>query len=204
MIGPLAALDNEDVAWLVLLAGPGVPARALMAAQGRAIGAAQGMSEADLDRVGPVQAALFAAAASPGDAAAVAAHLRAALSDEMLQQAGVPLGQRDQMARAANDPWLRYFARYDPAPALARIRVPLLAVNGSLDRQVLPAANLAGIRAATAANRDVTIRELPGLNHMFQTARTGAVGEYADIEESFAPAALALVTNWIRTRFARR
>ncbi|MEA3043797.1 MAG: uncharacterized protein QOH47_1635 [Sphingomonadales bacterium] len=204
MIGPLAAVDNPEVAWLVLLAGPGVPARALMAAQGRAIGAAQGMSEAELDRIAPVQAALFAAAASEGDAAAVAARLRAALTDEMLQQAGVPLSQRDQMARAANDPWLRYFARYDPAPALARIRVPLLAVNGSLDRQVLPAANLAGIRAATAADRDVTIRELPGLNHLFQTARTGAVGEYADIEETFAPAAMALVTEWIRTRFVRR
>ena len=61
--------------------------------------------------------------------------------------------------------------------------------------------NLAGISAALAGHRDVTVRELPGLNHLFQTARTGAPGEYADIEETFSPAALDIIADWIRTRF---
>jgi dienelactone hydrolase len=195
MIGPIAAMDNPDVAWLVLLAAPGVAIPRLMAAQARAIGSAQGMSAAQQEQSVAAQQALFAAAALDGDAAAVAARLEAA---------GVPPGQSTLLAAQARDPWLRYFVRYDPAPALARIHVPLLALNGALDRQVLPRENLAGIRAATAANRDVTIRELPGLNHLFQTARTGAAGEYADIEETFAPAAVELVTNWIRARFVRR
>jgi pimeloyl-ACP methyl ester carboxylesterase len=194
MIGPIAAIDNPDVAWLVLLAAPGVAIPRLMAAQARAVGGAQGMNEAELDRSVALQQALFAAAAEDGDAA-VAARLEAA---------GLPPALRAQLARQAADPWLRYFVRYDPAPALARLRVPLLALGGALDRQVLPQENLAGIRAATAANRDVTVRELPGLNHMFQTARTGAVGEYADIEESFAPAALEIISSWIRARFVRR
>ncbi len=79
----------------------------------------------------------------------------------------------------------------------------MLALNGSLDRQVLPD-NLAGIRAATAGNRDVTVTELPGLNHLFQTARTGGVGEYAEIEETMAPVVLSTVADWIRARFVRR
>ena len=195
LIAPLAAMDNPEIAYLVLLAGPGIRTPQLMAAQARAVGAAQGMGEAELDRSVAAQQALFAAAAQDGDAAAVAARLEAA---------GIPPEQRAQLVAQAADPWLRYFVRYDPAPALARIRVPLLALNGALDRQVLPGENLAGIRAATAANRDATIRELPGLNHMFQTARTGAVGEYADIEETMAPAALGTISGWIRTRFARR
>ena len=52
-----------------------------------------------------------------------------------------------------------------------------------------------------AGNPDVTVRELPGLNHLFQTARTGALGEYADIEETMAPAALEAVSGWIGARF---
>jgi len=90
-----------------------------------------------------------------------------------------------------------------PAAALRSLRMPVLALNGSLDRQVLPAANLAGIRAATAGNPDVRIRELPGLNHLFQTARTGGIGEYAEIEETMAPVVPETVAAWIRTRFVR-
>jgi len=201
MIAPLAGRDNPDVAFFVLLAGPGTPTPQLMEAQRRAFGRSQGASEADLDRSVPIQRAFYAAAASDGDSDAVAARLRASVTDDMLHAAGLPSAERDQMARAAADPWFRYFARYDPAPALAAIHVPVLALNGGLDVQVIARENLAGISAALAGHRDVTVRELPGLNHMFQTARTGALGEYADIEETFAPAALDLIADWIRTRF---
>ena len=60
------------------------------------------------------------------------------------------------------------------------------------------------IKTALAHNRDVTIRKLDGLNHLFQTARTGALGEYADIEETIAPVVLGIVTEWIEARFKRR
>jgi len=200
MIGPIAVRDNPGVAYMVLLAGPGVPTRRLMASQARAIGEATGADSAERERGVEIQQALFAAAAADGDAAAL---LRALITDEQLRAASLQPAQLEQMAAQAADPWLRWFVRYDPAPDLARLRMPVLALNGSLDRQVLAAENLAGIRAATPGNRDVTIQELPGLNHLFQTARTGGLGEYADIEETFAPAALALVSDWIRARFIR-
>jgi pimeloyl-ACP methyl ester carboxylesterase len=203
MIGPLAAGDNPDTAFLVLLAAPGTPIRQLMEAQRRAIGHSLGQSDAELDRAMPVQDAFFAAAMSGEDAAAAAARLRAILTDDMLRAAGTPLAARDQIVRMAADPWFRSFARYDPVPALAHIRVPVLALNGSLDEQVVARENLAGIGAALAGNPDATVRELPGLNHLFQTARTGSPGEYVDIEESFAPAALDLIAGWIRSRFVR-
>jgi pimeloyl-ACP methyl ester carboxylesterase len=203
LIAPLAGRDNPDVAFFVLLAGPGTPTPQLMEAQRRALGRSQGMSDADLDRTAPIQNVFYAAAASDGDRETVAARLRAALTDDMLRTAGLPPAERERMALAAAEPWFRYFARYDPRPALAAIRVPVLAINGSLDRQVVARDNLAGIAAALAGHRDVTVRELPGLNHLFQTARTGALGEYADIEEDFAPAALDLISGWIRSRFGR-
>jgi hypothetical protein len=100
-------------------------------------------------------------------------------------------------------PWYRYFLRYDPAPALRATRVPVLALNGSLDLQVPADENLAGIQQAlrAAGNRDVTVEKLPGLNHLFQTATTGAPSEYGEIEETMAPVVLERVTAWIRARF---
>jgi fermentation-respiration switch protein FrsA (DUF1100 family) len=107
------------------------------------------------------------------------------------------------LVNQVSGPWFRYFLTYDPAPNLARIRVPVLALDGSLDRQVPPVENLAAIRAAMNNNRDFTAIELPGLNHLFQPATTGAVGEYADIETTVAPVALQTMGDWLVKRFVR-
>lgn len=204
MIGPIAAADSPGLAYLVLLAGPGERTRDLMEAQRRAIGQAMGMSEAELDLAGLLQARLMEIAAGDLPHAQAEAAMRAAMSDQALTGSGVTPAQRDLLIGRVLDPWFRWFLRYDPAPALRALRMPVLALNGALDRQVLPAANLAGIRAATAGNRDVTATELPGLNHLFQTARTGGLGEYAEIEETMAPVVLETVAAWIKARFAGR
>ena len=159
------------------------------------------MSEAELDGRAAAARLIAIAAGDLAEAEAEAA-MRAALSDETLAGSGIVPAQRDAMIQRMLDPWFRWFLRYDPAPALSALRMPVLALNGSLDRQVLPAANLAGIRAATARNRDVTVTELPGLNHLFQTARTGGIGEYAEIEETMAPVVPRTVADWIRARFS--
>jgi dienelactone hydrolase len=204
MVGPIAAMTNPDVAFLVLLAGPGTPTRELLEAQRVAIARSQGASEETIARTAPFQAELMSIAAGGLDEAAARAALMASLGDARLQALGITEAQRDSTIATMLDPWFRWILRYDPAPALRHFRGPILALNGSLDKQVLPGPNLAGIRAATAGHRDVTVTELPGLNHLFQTARTGAVGEYATNEETMAPVVLSIVADWIRARFVRR
>jgi hypothetical protein len=98
--------------------------------------------------------------------------------------------------------WYRSQLAYDPAPVLARVQQPVLAMTGSLHR-VLPAdAHLPGITRALAAggNPDFIVMKQPGLNHLFQTAHTGDVAEYADLDESFSPSALAIIATWILSR----
>jgi uncharacterized protein len=198
MIGPIAARDNPDVAFLVLLAGPGAPARQILDGQRRAIGHSQGVTDAQLEASRPIQNLLLDTAASADSTEAVTARLRTSLAAR-----GIPEEQQARMIQQVTDPWFRYFLRYDPAPNLARLRVPVLALNGSLDRQVIAADNLPGIRTALRDDPDATVRELPGLNHLFQHARTGAVGEYAEIEETMSPEVLDLVAGWINARFPR-
>ena len=48
--------------------------------------------------------------------------------------------------------------------------------------------------------RHFEVDELPGLNHLFQHAKTGAVGEYGEIEETMAPEALEKIAGWILGR----
>jgi hypothetical protein len=37
----------------------------------------------------------------------------------------------------------------------------------------------------------------PGLNHLFQTAKTGLPSEYGEIEETIAPEVLKKIGDWV-------
>jgi fermentation-respiration switch protein FrsA (DUF1100 family) len=96
-------------------------------------------------------------------------------------------------------PWFRYFLTYDPATALCKVTCAVLVLNGEPDKQVLPQQNLPPIRKALqeGGNEHFEIDELPGLNHLFQTAKTGSLAEYAQIEETMSPIALDRMSSWI-------
>jgi fermentation-respiration switch protein FrsA (DUF1100 family) len=125
--------------------------------------------------------------------------------------AQLPQDKRDAAARGMIpverlvSPWMRFFLKYDTRTALRRIRIPVLALDGSLDTQVPAKADLAGIDAAlkAAGNRDYRVVELPGLNHLLQPATTGLAAEYATIDETIAPQVLELIASWINQRFGR-
>jgi uncharacterized protein len=204
MIGPIAAIENDAVAFLVLLAGPGTNTDQVMLSQRRLMGAAQGVPVEALDRTEPIMREMYRAVRAAPDSQQAATRVRAVLTPDALLALGASDAQREAIVAQVASPWMRYFLHYEPATVLSRVRVPVLAINGSLDRQVAAPENLAAMRVALARNRDATVRELPGLNHFFQTATTGAIGEYADIPETFAPSAMVLVADWIAARFGRR
>lgn len=202
---PLAMASNRDIAFLVLLAGPGVRWERVVLSQWRMSGELRGKSQAELDRTQPLVGAIYhaiGAAKSEDDAVKALVPL---LTPEALVAMGAPPNtDRAALARQMASRWGRYLFAYDPAPNLRKIRVPVLAMGGSLDQQIPSGENLPAIKAALAGDRDVTIKEFPGLNHLFQTAKTGAAGEYADISETFAPAALDFMTDWLTKRFVKR
>jgi len=99
-------------------------------------------------------------------------------------------------------PWFRYLLTLKPADTLRQVKQPVLALNGSLDLQVDAKQNLPVIEKALrdGGNKDVTVEELPGLNHLFQTATTGSPMEYATIEETMSPVAMKKISDWILAR----
>ena len=209
LIAPMVARTPGVVDMIVLLAGPGVPGDSILLTQAALIGRAQGVPESTLQSSQRASRRMYALVREARDTVG----LRDRLLAEMRQYAQtVPAEQRSAMgatdaainAQVAQvmSPWFRYFITYDPRPALRATRVPVLALNGTLDLQVPYEANVAGIRTALSAgrNRDFDVRALPGLNHLFQTARTGAPREYQTIEETFAPSALQIVGDWLVAR----
>jgi len=201
MIGPIAMAGNADVAYLVSLAGPGTDLIQLMLSQRRLLTSQMGLSQEEIDRQEPIMRALFEALAAADTPEAGFDAALAVLTPEAKEALGLPPGTDGAVVvRQISGPWFQYFLNYDPVPFWSRIEVPVLALNGSLDLQV-PPENLAAIRAAMAGHPDLTVVELEGLNHLFQTATTGSVGEYRDIEETFSPRALELMSDWINVRF---
>jgi uncharacterized protein len=194
IIAPMVAARNKDVAFIVMMAGSGVPGNEIIAGQTELIDQASGASHEDAAKAAEDERKLLAIAVKDEDPAARDTELRAQLSSE-----GLPEAQIGPSIKAITSPWFQYFLAYNPAPALRQVKCPVLALDGSKDLQVPPEQNLAAIRAALTAggNTRFEIVEFPNLNHLFQTATTGSPTEYANIEETIAPIALTTITNWI-------
>ena len=194
VIAPMVAARNSHVAFIVLMAGTGVRGDEVVALQGSAIVEAMGMPKAMVDQIAARQREMLALLKSEPDDAVVIKKLQ-----ELNPGAEA---QVTAQVRQMRSPWFRYFLDYDPAIALRKVTVPVLAINGDKDRQVVASQNLPAIRAAleAAGNKTVEMVELPGLNHLFQTSKTGAPNEYGAIEETIAPVVLDTIAKWLLAR----
>jgi hypothetical protein len=209
LIGPLVAARSRDVAFVVMMAGPGIPGDSVILLQERLIGLAGGTPAGRVDAMVAANRRLIRALNTAPDSAAAVANLQAARSELLVD---VPDAQRsavgaqiDQGIKELEQPWMRYFLRYDPRPTLRNVHVPVLALGGTLDLQVPPEEDLTAIDAALkeGGNRDYRVVRMPGLNHLFQTATTGAPSEYEKIDETVSPSALELMATWINQHFGR-
>jgi len=200
MIAPMAATRSNDVAFIVLMAGPGLVGDKLLAMQNGLISAAE-CENAVKQSVAQVER-LFVIAKDEKDPA-VARQKMKAESVKIAESARKKLeGQLSSLDARTNEilsPWFRFFLSYDPRPTLMKVHVPVLALNGEKDTQVPAREDLEAIEQALkdGGNRDYKIVLLPKLNHLFQTSKTGSPSEYAEIEETIAPVALETMGDWI-------
>ncbi|MGD0213947.1 MAG: alpha/beta fold hydrolase [Terriglobales bacterium] len=193
IVGPVAAAQNPDVAFIVMMAGPGVRGDEIVVAQGILIAEAAGTSHEEAEKNASTQREVLTLVENEKDDAVLEKELHEKLSGKLTD------AQLGAQIKTLTSPWFRYFLTYDPATALRKVRCPVLALIGEKDLQVPPGQNLTVIRKALAdsGNKNFEVDELPGLNHLFQTAKTGAISEYSEIEETISPVALEKIANWI-------
>lgn len=189
IIAPIVASRSKDVAFIVLMAGTGLTGEQILYLQGALIAKAMGAKPEAVARQKALQEQMFTIAKQEKDPATA----------EKKKKAGDPEKFAQAQIKTVLSPWMRYFLIYDPATALKEVNCPVLAINGEKDLQVPPKENLPAIEAALKAggNKDYTIKELPGLNHLFQAATTGAPSEYSQIEITIDPVALKTMGDWI-------
>ena len=215
LIAPMVAARNPDVAFVVMLAGPGVPGKDVILKQSEAIMKTMKASPAEIKKsrdsqlkiIAAVEAVIQKNPSNPDPNKLVATlkketdALIASLPPEQRAEAQKNRGMVDAQVQQYATPWFRYFLTYDPRAALRKVKVPVLVMNGDKDVQVIASQNVPEVEKALRAggNQRVTVRLMPGLNHLFQHAGTGSPQEYGTIDETFAPEAIKEITAFIRS-----
>jgi pimeloyl-ACP methyl ester carboxylesterase len=199
IIAPMIAAKSGDISFIVLLAGPGIPGDELLLLQKEKIELAMNLDSQTVAKSqkifkGAYQIILNSNNSEPDLKNKIRTYFRQSFSS------GAPEEQVDALTNQIVNPYMIYFLKYNPEPALEKVKCPVLAINGEKDLQVPPEANLTAIKTALerGGNKNVTTKIFPNLNHLFQDCKTGLPNEYSEIEETFSPAALEEITRWIK------
>ncbi|GLU50805.1 alpha/beta hydrolase family protein [Dyadobacter frigoris] len=207
MIAPMVAAGSDEIAFIVLLAGPGIAGDELLIKQAHLIFRANGVSESVLDEIDVLNKKGYTILKDKSDLAEIKKELLPIMDEtfKLLPATQQPPADKrnEYLMQSVNQiatPWYQFFLRYDPAETLEKVKCPVLALNGSNDLQVPPKEDLEGIRMALekGENKNFKIKELPKLNHLFQESETGSPGDYAKIEQTFSPTALTEISEWIK------
>ena len=216
LVGTIAAVWEPGIAFLILLAPPGISGSEILKTQIDRISELQGMDAADRKATLALQGKLQDIASGYfTDEAAFRRDIQNAIkqnwdSIKTIASAEDPNADLDQIRKDLTNqieaqslqlrmPWFRFFLSYDPAPNWMLLRCPTLAIWGGKDVQVLPEPNRNAIARAIARNplSDAELSIIPGLNHLLQTSETGLPDEYDKIEETVSPIALKAIRIWL-------
>lgn len=207
LVAPQAAAQSDEIAFIVLLAGVGVPMDQLLARQAADIVRVMGGHGEVMEKQAATQKEIFSLLKEKGDSPDIQNRIRAIMEksieefdQEQRDAMGVTEAQIESQVQMVTSPWFLALLSTDPRPTLEKVKCPVLAINGKKDVQVAWEENLRAIESGLkkGGNENVKIKAFDDLNHLFQKCETGAISEYGLIEETFNEAALNEVSNWIR------
>lgn len=205
LIAPIVAVADPRVAFIVLLAGPGVPGDDLLEVQAALIAEAGGADAEMVAHSREVQHEIFTQMRAIEDHDRLVEVIRPLVREELARVLEVDDASldaaTDQQISTITAPWFRYFLSFDPRPVLAKVRCPILALNGTRDLQVWHEQNLDEIvRVVEAAGGDVTAHRYENFNHLFQECEVGTIDEYSRIETTVDERVLDDIAEWITAR----
>jgi fermentation-respiration switch protein FrsA (DUF1100 family) len=203
IIAPIVASERKDSDFIILLAGTGIRGDKLLLMQTKAILKASGVDDKKIDKELSISKGAFDIVLNINNKNKMIETLKKYFKKIVLKS-DIPKGMKKDdfinlQIRKLTSPWLLFFIRYNPVSALVKVKCPVLALNGEKDLQVPAKENLKAIKNALlkGGNKKITIKEIPGLNHLFQECKTGLPTEYGKIEQTFSPKVLKIITDWI-------
>lgn len=202
MIAPIVASRNKEVAFIILLAGPGITGREILITQTEAMLLGQGFVKDSAMKISNLNKEIMDIVENnQNDKDAKN------LIKQKIEKMNFPEKEKEDYTRSFSiylTPWFRTFIAFDPALYLSKVNCAVLALNGSKDLQVLPKQNLAGIEKALkkGQNANYEIHELRGYNHLFQESQTGMPAEYRNTQKPVMDnKVLEITEEWIKKYF---
>jgi pimeloyl-ACP methyl ester carboxylesterase len=212
LIAPMVAARDKSIAFIVLMAGPGVAITELMAKQNEMVLLSAGINQQAVDAYIPLYERLMKTIISMNDQQAAIDQSKIIVkqwfdqTDKAFVKATTNISTEADinnfattMAQTLFTKWWKYFAAYNPQPTLQKLSCPVLAINGSADIQVPASINLKGIETALrkGGNKQFSIKQFEGLNHLFQQCSKCTVPEYGELERTIEPAVLDTIGTWL-------
>jgi len=207
IIAPIVAVQDKDIRFIVLMAGTGISGDKLLLLQQKSIGSASNLKEDVLSESAEINRGLYDIVLQSTKIDTlkkqVSDYLKTAVANSKNKE--IPKGMTvddiiKQQVAVITSPWMITFIKYDPSIILEKVKCPVLAINGDKDLQVSSKVNLPAIEKALkkGGDKNVSIVELPGLNHLFQECTTGLPKEYSEIAQTISPVALKTISDWIK------
>lgn len=198
IIAPIIAENSKEVDFVVLLASPGIQGNELLLLQKESIERQMNISENEIQHGKEIFKGVYdiivkSSASRDVMKSQITTYLQGKLTNKLNGD------QINALSATITTPWTIGFLKLDPSVALEKVKCPVLALNGEKDMQVAADVNLEAIEKALAkgGNKNVTIKKIPNLNHLFQECETGLPNEYGSIEQTFSPIALEEISKWI-------
>jgi uncharacterized protein len=199
LVAPIAASRDKNVNYIIMLAGPGISGEDVLFTQTEAIFLASGFNADTIKQINALNRKIFSIVKNQPDNKLALIEIRS-----VLDSLSFPKETKDMLYKqsvALISPWFRSFLSLNPVNYLKKVTCPVLALTGSRDLQVLPGPNNKAIESALmeAKNKNYTVRELAGYNHMFQPSETGLMNEYGNLKiPSMDDKVLEIITHWIK------
>ena len=210
IVGPLTASKRNDIAFLVLMAGTGVKGIDIIKEQSKLIMKSENAADDDIAGYVMIIDMIYETLKKEGNINELEGQLEQNVKDsyeKMSAEEKKAIKDKDAWVKETvnstiaqfNNKWMKFFLSYDPAPALTKIKAPVLVLFGEKDLQVPPKQNQKFIEDAlkNGGNNDFTVKIFPNANHLFQEAGTGSPNEYAQLPKQFVPGFLETVSDWI-------
>ncbi|MCX6538772.1 MAG: alpha/beta fold hydrolase [Acidobacteria bacterium] len=210
LVAPMLAARVSDIAFIILMSGPGLPGEQIMLAQSELVGRAAGRTDEQVRRNQEIQRKMFASVRSGTGWDEVEAMIRSEMNAgiaAMPEAQRKAIGESEKFVEAqvkgqldgVRTPWFKFFLEFDPATVLDKVKCPTLAIFAEHDVQVAAGPNRAAMEKAFARGglKNYRIEVFPRANHLYQDSPTGSVIEYGMLKKEFVPGFLDLISTWI-------
>ena len=212
LIAQLVAARSKDVDFVIMMAAPGVQVIQAMAEQNAALMKTMRLSEDKANEYAELYTTIMKGITTATDRDMAEKRVNKALNDWIAKtdkttvQATTGITDEEskekfiyEFVKLYDNKWMMYFMQYDPKPVLEKLDCKVLALNGDKDIQVISRTNLEGINKALANSKSKVfeVREVEGVNHLFQECNLCTVQEYGQLEQTIKPEVLDIVTTWL-------